>query len=447
MARKWIMGVAGAVLAVVIGVLVMVPVLLETEWARTRIATALEEHTGRDTRVGDIEFSWLDGLVVNDVRLDQKPAHRGGGAGPLFVMDRLLVDVALLRLFERRLEIESLTAVRPEIVLIRDKAGRFNIADLLARPEKQQAPPPDLRADVDIRDAKLVYIDRQLGTQIVASDVDVDAVYDAGRLELRSDFELNGGRGALRAKVSLAETAPPFEVDLSIEGAKLGTELAPLGLFVPLFGEDPEAAHGTFGIELGDLSGRGFDLASLRRTLTARGRVALEDGSLASGPTAALVRSVRAATRGERDLVAIFQEGRAAGLHFDAFGGRFTIERGRVETRDLALASRDIDLAFSGWTSLTGELSYDVRSRALGELVEQTIAAARLPGIADLETSPLLRLAGTLRAPRVALDVDVDRLAREAAKRAAESAVEEGRERVEEEGKKLLEKRLRDFGL
>ena len=414
-------------MVLVAGVYFGAPYLIGTEWARARIETALEKNTGREATIASLSFRWGDGLRAHEVRLEQKPGDPKRH-GPLFRIRELQIDASWFDLIRRDLRVEELKAIEPQIVIHRKRDGSFNFADLVTEKPEQKR---EFSATIAIEGGRVLYVDQKLGTRLELTDLNSDATWNAGKLAIDSRFVLNGGKSRLMFRADLSQAAPPFEIArLHIAGARLASSLAPLGVVVPLLGERPEKVSGIVELELNEVSGRGFQLAALARTLSGRGRVVLRDARLESGPALALVRGIEQLLRGA-SLPEAFA-GRDEGLTLDRLHSRFEIRGGRVHHDALRVEASGIDLTLSGWTSLRGRLQYTIASDALRRRLANRLGMdAR-----DLPVDDLLLLRGTLRNPRVALRTA-------AVKDALEDViVERGREEIESRAKDELNKQL-----
>ncbi len=125
MARRWPVAVA-AVLIVVVGAGVAAAVSFDPATQRDRIVDAVRRATGRDlTLAGPLRLEW--GLTPVLEAEDVSFANMAGGSRPqMATVARLEARVDLLALLSRRIEIASVTLVRPDILLETDANGRGN---------------------------------------------------------------------------------------------------------------------------------------------------------------------------------------------------------------------------------------------------------------------------------------------------------------------------------
>jgi AsmA protein len=384
---------------VVLGLIVFfgVPALVGTTWAKDKVKSSLEKETGREVTLGEVSFSWFDGLTVSDVSVAQKaPEH--AKEGPLFSMGKMSLRVGIGDVLKKKISVEEFTIEKPKIVVIRDADGRFNFQDLMDRPSKEKpdvepkdGKGPEIAARLDIEKGDVLYIDVPFGTRVEMAGIDTQATWVNGRLELDMTFNLNGGKAVVKGGLDLSKDPAPFELEeFTIDGATLDANLAQLGLFLPLMGDKPQKAGGTVGFSLTDLSGIGFTLGELANSLTAKGDIKVEGGLVASGVVSQITSLLTGGKSGD-------------GLDFKLFGSSFTIANGRIETKDMKLEGKSFNLGLSGWTDLNGNIDYRISVSKLDDLLAKNKKIKDWMGKDGLVP---LHLTGTLSSPQVAVDLE-----------------------------------------
>ena len=125
MARRWPVAVA-AVLIVVVGAGAAAILSFDPASYRDRIVDAVRRATGRElTLAGPLRIQW--GLAPVLDAEDVSFANMAGGSRPqMAAAARVEARVNLLALLSRRVEIASVTLVRPDILLETDATGRGN---------------------------------------------------------------------------------------------------------------------------------------------------------------------------------------------------------------------------------------------------------------------------------------------------------------------------------
>lgn len=182
--RKWI--IAGSVVLVLCLILVVVVLNLNTLINRNKdyLLEQAQQALGRQVSVGDVGVTLWGGLGVrlNNFAMADDPAFSPGE----FVRARdLQLNVRLLPLLRRDLEVKRMILHEPVIQIIRDKQGRFNFSTIGApekeketvakeekKPAEERLPPALLVSLVDISGGEIHYLDRATGADIRARQID-----------------------------------------------------------------------------------------------------------------------------------------------------------------------------------------------------------------------------------------------------------------------------------
>jgi AsmA protein len=173
--------VAGAVVLLVVAVLLGVALLFDPNDYREEIAAAVERETGRElVLVGDLELELFPRLriAVGEAVLGNAP---GFGDEPFARIDSARLQLALLPLLTRRVEIHEARLEGLVLNLARDAEGRNNWQDLGAAPAETPAveptaPPGDMAFDVrvlEIVNAEVSWTDAAAGTSWRLHDLDM----------------------------------------------------------------------------------------------------------------------------------------------------------------------------------------------------------------------------------------------------------------------------------
>ena len=121
------------VVALIVVVLLAAPFFIDVNAYKSQIEKAVEDQTGRQLSIGNIDASLLPwvGVELNDVHL----ANRSGFAKRDFLsVERLHVKLAVLPLLSKKIEIKHFEVVSPVIYLERRSNGESNWGDLVASP-------------------------------------------------------------------------------------------------------------------------------------------------------------------------------------------------------------------------------------------------------------------------------------------------------------------------
>ena len=176
MARRWLIAGA-AVLVVVAGAGVAVALTFDPASQKDRIVQAVRRATGRDvTLAGPIRVSrgLAPALEAEDVSLANMP---GGTRPQMAAVARVEARMELLPLLSGRIEIASVTLVRPDILLETDPNGRGNWQldrpAAVPGPAATSSPGPRMTTQLDslrIESGRLTWHNGVTG-QTVAADV------------------------------------------------------------------------------------------------------------------------------------------------------------------------------------------------------------------------------------------------------------------------------------
>jgi AsmA protein len=237
-----ILGLVGLIVVLVIAAVIIIPLVVDPNDFRERIAAAVEEETGRSFEIeGEISlsvFPWL-GLEVGRTRLGNPP---GFGDAPFAEIASAGVGARLVPLLSRRLEISTLRLDGLRLNLLQLADGSNNWADLGDDSGRSAPPPaqdrgPSMQLDhvggLRFTDAVVRYEDRQAGSIVEA----VIPTLTTGELApgrafplaaealLRLDGDAHAVNVRLEARVQFADDFASVTVtDLAVEGDADGAE-------------------------------------------------------------------------------------------------------------------------------------------------------------------------------------------------------------------------------
>jgi AsmA protein len=127
--RKIWVRVLGAIIAVVILAVIIVPFFIDADTFRPKVQSELSTALGRPVTLGHLSFSLLSGsLVADNVTIADDPAF---SASPFFAAKSLHIGVNTSELiFHRQVEITDITADSPEVHLISGQNSTWNYSSL-----------------------------------------------------------------------------------------------------------------------------------------------------------------------------------------------------------------------------------------------------------------------------------------------------------------------------
>lgn len=254
----WIAG--GVVLALPLLGYATLSVLLDGEYLRRRVESAVTAATGRPFTLSGpvgLKLALVPTVVLEGPRFANAP---GGSRPEMFTARRVEAEVALLPLLSQRLEIRHLTVVAPELLLETDAAGqpnwRFHPAAAPAQaPDSRPAPAPgaastggrpvqgyavELR-QVELRDGRAVWHDmrsgqtEQLALPALALHTEGDGTLrmmgDVGFRGLALSLDARGGSlsGLLSAQSGTQPGRPSAQdwpIDASLSGEGIQAQLS-----------------------------------------------------------------------------------------------------------------------------------------------------------------------------------------------------------------------------
>ncbi|HEY4251447.1 MAG TPA: AsmA family protein [Roseomonas sp.] len=245
---RWVIGVVAVLVlvpAIGIGALLLT---LDTDALKPRIAAAVEQATGRRlTLAGRIAIrpALVPTIAIEDIAL----ANMAGGSAPEMLQARRVeLQLALLPLISRQIDVRRLVVVEPRLLLETDAQGRPNWAfapQAAAAPAAPEAATPapvaaaaqeaGARAGitvgaVSLAGGVLTWRDGQAGVARVLTIEQLDASSGSGGMRFSGRLALDGqafrleGESGLVAGLTAADTPWPARITLDGEGARLSID-------------------------------------------------------------------------------------------------------------------------------------------------------------------------------------------------------------------------------
>ena len=127
--NKKAMIIVGAVIALVLIVILILPSLINANSYKPEIQAQLGTALGRNVQIGNISLSiFSGGVVVDDVSISDDPKF---SASPFLTAKELKVGVELMPLiFSKELKVDSITVTSPQVSLVRNNAGVWNYSSM-----------------------------------------------------------------------------------------------------------------------------------------------------------------------------------------------------------------------------------------------------------------------------------------------------------------------------
>ncbi len=267
MTRKILIAV-GAALALVIAALLIGPSFADWNRYKPMITEQVAKVTGRQLAIdGNISLALLPvpKLSVDGVRFANA---EGGSTAEMATLESLSVRVRLLPLLSGKVQVDSVTLVRPNILLEKLPDGRGNW-ELSMAPAAESAAAPSTAGgggfdfsfdNIRIEQGTLVYRDVAAGTEqrIEGLDAEIGVSSLAGPFQANGKATYQGIAASFDAVIGKLEPNQPTAVDLAL---RLGEPESKLE-----FAGSLTQTEAGFGID-GKLSGGGGKLSALLAAL------------------------------------------------------------------------------------------------------------------------------------------------------------------------------------
>ncbi len=139
---------AGILVGLFVLALVLVPLLINVDSYRPDVETKLSAALGRTVHIGKLEASLLSGgAKASDISISDDPAFN---KDPFLKAGSVEIGLELLPLiFSKQIRVTSISVENPEIVLLRNVAGKWNYSSLGGPAAKVQSAPSSSGAAPD----------------------------------------------------------------------------------------------------------------------------------------------------------------------------------------------------------------------------------------------------------------------------------------------------------
>ncbi len=251
--RKWMMAGTMLVILCVIVVVALLSVNSLINRNKDYLVNQAEQALGRKVSVGKVGISLWNGIGVrlNDFSLSDDPSFSSGD----FIRAKdLQVNLKIMPLFSKEIEIKRLILHKPVIGVRRNKNGTFNFASLGGTgrekvpsaatkdrepSQKKAATLPILVSLVDISDGDLHYLDRKEGVDLRIKKIDLrvtDLNFDkpfsvqlaAALFSEKQNFKVQARLGPLRPETDIDQV--PLDGKINVDLIDFGrlTSAAPI---------------------------------------------------------------------------------------------------------------------------------------------------------------------------------------------------------------------------
>lgn len=153
---KRLLIVAGIVVGVLVLAALLVPLFVNVDTFRPQLEQTLSAGLNRPVHVGKLEASiFSGGASANDISISDDPAF---SKSPFLQASSVKIGLHLMPLiFSKKLEVTSVSVVKPEIVLLKNAAGKWNYSTVgSSKPSAQPTPTTSASMDVSVEKFEIV---------------------------------------------------------------------------------------------------------------------------------------------------------------------------------------------------------------------------------------------------------------------------------------------------
>jgi len=354
-AAKWGLGIAGAILLLLVLLVVLLPHLIDVNRYAPLLAAQIETFTGRKATFGPIALRVLPAPAVHVAPVTIAEGARYPGRDFVRV-EAIDVHLRFLPLLRGRVEFGSIVLDRPTVTVIRDRQGHWNFDDLLERAEalKKQGGAPGGTAGAggaapsigigaaEIRGGKLLVYDDAVtsGRRSELTVAPIDARLSGWGLGAHTDADLAVGLGKSSLKASARITGAGDSQVMEATIAKSRLETADLVPLIPWLGVARPA-----GLQVGggaDLEGKATVPLSRPEALQFDGTITLDNLHYKDAGLTRPIEKIggRLKVSGQRTA----WEGFTAAIGASDLSGTMTVEDYLHPRIGFALTSKKLDL-------------------------------------------------------------------------------------------------------
>jgi translocation and assembly module TamB len=255
--RRVILSIILGLFALVCIAFIAAIVTLRTDWfrekVRTKIISVAEQATGGRVEIGSFSYDWnqLTASVAPFVLHGTEPA----GDPPLLRADRIHVGLKIISVFQKRVDLASLTIEKPQVRIVVTQDGRTNFPSPKIRSHRAKSFVQqllDLRIrDLVLRDGFAEYNSRRIPLDVRAHNLDTNLRYEAAGPRYAGEVT---SRTVIFDSGPLHGAAFAFHTGLAIENNRLRFSDGSLRMdqsSIEIAGalDDFSAPHGVFDVK------------------------------------------------------------------------------------------------------------------------------------------------------------------------------------------------------
>jgi len=431
--RRWSLVLPGLLLIPSLLWLAIV-IAAPTDWARTRLAKAIESATGRSVRLDRLSVRLLGGMSLTNLEIGAP----GAVEDPWFRAAEITLDLSPFSVFRGRLKPGRLEVHDATVRILRRKDGTLELSDLV-RPTGREPGRSVENSDccalgtcltgahrlwIGVHRARIVIADQRNETcdefEQVEGEVTLEGrsggVFSLGGL-------LHGGPVQMTGRFDRTMREPSIDVQLAASGVDLTREASRLRYLIPVLTGEQCRLEGKLAAQA-SFQARGADVATLSKSLIGQGSVVLDPVRL----------------QGSSFLDAVCKLAELPPTDFrDSITARFGIENQRITTHSSTIQLGPVPLRLTGWTDFDGTLDYKINLESLTSRIPAQAVRFLQDVDLDVERLSLLELTGSL--DHLLVQVDGEPLDIESTRDHSGRRVD--RERIRVLGRKLLDRLVR----
>src|SRR5947209_11593590 len=147
MKRLWI--ILGIILGVIILAVLLVPLFINVDSFRPEIESKLSAALGSSVSIGKIQASLFSGgAEASNIVIKDDPAFN---KGPFLQASSLQIGLEWMPLiFSRQIKVTSLTIKNPEVLLVKNNAGKWNFSSMGNAPAQAKSQPNPGKTEISV---------------------------------------------------------------------------------------------------------------------------------------------------------------------------------------------------------------------------------------------------------------------------------------------------------
>jgi uncharacterized protein involved in outer membrane biogenesis len=237
---KWLLGAAGILFVLVVGALIAVPFLVDTQRMQAYVAATASQALGRQVRFSGLSVRVLPlpAVELRDLEVAEDPKF---GTTPFLRLDRGRIRLQLRPLLSGRVELGDIVLRKPTMTIVQAADGRLNIASLGAATEPRPAGRPGrgssggtggasaaLANRVVIADGQVTYAARGPGertAQYRLEGLDLTLTSSGSQITFKGDARVQPGAVALKVSDGVVSLGPsrsltdaPVRAKVAVDG-------------------------------------------------------------------------------------------------------------------------------------------------------------------------------------------------------------------------------------